>query len=194
MGLQSTFNAIFYGNNNVSIIGVSGVDLYINEKHRSDYNITSFSVEDGADVSDHSVKQPEILTLSGHISNLNSILNRISIKDQAKIQNGFQQLITAGDNKTILKVITNARIYDNMLIENIDSDPLDVETGGAGTFTISLKRVNIVSVEDDKITPAQVSGDDNPAKNQFSVQKNGLQKALIQQFSLPDLSKLGFIS
>jgi len=194
MGLKSTFNTIFYGNNDVSIIGVSGVDLYVDEKHRADNEITDFAIEDGGNVSDHAVKKPEMVTLTGVVSNLSSFADRLFIKDQAKAQNGYQQLIDALESKTLLKVITQARVYDDMLIQSLNSKTVDVLTGGEATFEIILKRITFVKTQDDEITPDQISGDDNPAKNQCSVINNGLKKPTPTQQTLSELTKLGFIS
>jgi hypothetical protein len=150
------------------------VDVCRTEHHSLESEITSHSVEEGADFSDHSRPKPERLTLDCLVSNTPLSADQVdrAIKagaltvaagedqSQPRLAPGYARLIydkiydlwKAG---ALFTVVTTLREYRSMAIQTV-SIPRDARNSQALQFTISFLQVRVVK---NKLTRSVVSTD-----------------------------------
>ncbi len=132
------------------------------ETHRFQNNVTSHPVENGAEITDHTIVQPDEISLTGVFSDtpLLSLQNAFSGSSalsttQVIGDNPFQSdrgrefysvLKKLRDEATIVQVLTTLQIYDSMLITSL-TVPRDAARGGGVFVEMSLKRVTLVNSE-----------------------------------------------
>lgn len=142
------------------------LDASINEDHNFTTDITTYPVEDGANISDHARQQPEKLSLHGFVSSspvkwLGGIRN---LRDQ--LESGRTRVQTALDilmdmagyrssdseasrkdyklkEPTPVDIITGLRVYSDMMLTSL-SIPRDAKTGEAMYFTAEFIKVRKV--------------------------------------------------
>jgi hypothetical protein len=111
-------------------------DTMVSEEHRFSSRVTYYPIESGTIISDHIINQPDIVILSGLITdtplNLLAPFNR-SIS-------AFNSLILLHERRQIVDIVTGIKIYRNMAITSIDV-PRTIRTGQTLTFNIELQRI-----------------------------------------------------
>lgn len=140
-------------------IGVIVLDALLSETHDRSASITDNPIEDGAVVADHITNDPITVSIEGFVTNtptslfrnLNALINPLD-----RVQDIFDSLELFYEFKSILQVVTNLKVYEDMAIESL-SIPKDSASGDAFTFTIDFKKITKVSKETVKI-PASVVG------------------------------------
>lgn len=119
-----------------SKVGVVTFDTMVTEEHRFTSRVTYFPVENGTIVSDHIINQPDVVILSGLVTdtplNIFAPFNR-SIA-------AFNALLQIHERREIINVVTGIKIYRNMAITSLDV-PRTVKTGQTLTFNIELQRI-----------------------------------------------------
>lgn len=119
-----------------SKVGTVTFDTMVSEEHRFTSRVTYFPVENGTIVSDHIINQPDVVILSGLVSdtplNIFATFNR-SIA-------AFNQLLELHRRREVIDVVTGIKIYKNMAITSLDV-PRTVKTGQTLTFNIELQRI-----------------------------------------------------
>lgn len=119
-----------------SKVGVVTFDTMVNEEHRFSSRVTYFPVESGTSVSDHIINQPDIVSLSGIVSDtplgLLAPFNR-SIA-------AFNALIQIHERRQIVDVVTGIKVYKNMAITSLNV-PRTVKSGQTLTFNIELQKI-----------------------------------------------------
>ena len=117
-------------------LGTIAFDTMVQEEHRYSSRVTYFPVENGSIISDHIINQPDIVVLSGLISdtpiNIFAPFNR-SIA-------AFNTLVSLHERREIVNVVTGIKIYPNMAIVSLDI-PRTMKTGQTLTFNIELQRI-----------------------------------------------------
>lgn len=116
-------------------IGALTIEATLSENHSASSNITKYTVENGSNISDHIVNEPETITIEGFISN-----TPLSGGFQNNAQEAFDALYEIRDNKELVTVITNYRVYEDMALQNINI-PRTQGTGQAIRFSAELVRV-----------------------------------------------------
>lgn len=111
-------------------------DTMVSEDHKFSSRVTYYPVEKGTIISDHIINQPDVVVLSGLISdtplNIFAPFNR-SIS-------AFNSLLLIHERRQIVDIVTGIKIYKNMAITNLDV-PRTVKTGQTLTFNITLQRI-----------------------------------------------------
>ena len=120
-----------------SSVGIVTFDTMVSEEHRFTSRVTYFPIESGPIVSDHIIKQPDVVILSGLISD--TPLNIFAPFNRSVA--AFNALIQMFERRQILDVITGIRVYKNMAITSLDV-PRTVKTGQTLTFNIELQQIN----------------------------------------------------
>lgn len=127
---QSQINQIRTGLNLITF------DTMVSEEHRFTSRVTYYPVESGTIVSDHIINQPDIVVLSGLISDTPlSILAPFNRSVAA-----FNALIQIHERRQVVDIVTGIKVYKNMAITSIDV-PRTVKTGQTLTFNIELQKV-----------------------------------------------------
>jgi hypothetical protein len=154
MGIELLFR------NNIDFsIGVVKLDLLMGETHDRTSTITDNPIEDGAVVSDHIQNDPVNLSIEGYITNtpislfrnLNTLINPFD-----RVQDVFDSLELFWEFKTILQVVTNLKVYEDMAIESL-SIPKDKNGKNDLEFSIDFKKVTKLTRETVQI-PASIVG------------------------------------
>lgn len=111
-------------------------DTMVSEEHKFSSRVTYFPIESGTIVSDHIINLPDVVILSGLITdtplNIFAPFNR-SIA-------AFNTLIQLHERRQIVDIVTGIKIYRNMAITSIDV-PRTIKTGQTLTFNIELQRI-----------------------------------------------------
>lgn len=103
-------------------------DCTVNENHTDTLTITEHPVETGANVSDHAQKEPDSLTLQGIISNQPILLNLVDDLQPSvpggtpgnRAQDAYNEFLRLQQTASLLKVTTELRNYQNMMIQDIN--------------------------------------------------------------------------
>ena len=127
---QSQINQIRTGINLVSF------DTMVSEEHKFTSKVTYYPVESGTIVSDHIINQPDVVILSGLVSdtplNIFATFNRsVAI---------FNQLILIHERRQVVDIVTGIKVYRNMAITSLDV-PRTIKTGQTLTFNITLQKI-----------------------------------------------------
>ena len=111
-------------------------DTTIQENHSFTSRITSFPVEFGTIISDHIIKEPDVVSLSGLVTDTPlSILAPFNRSIAA-----FNQLVELHARRLPVTLVTGIKVYTNMGITRLDV-PRNVKTGQSLTFNIEFQKI-----------------------------------------------------
>jgi hypothetical protein len=119
-----------------SKVGVVTFDTMVQEEHKFSSRVTYFPVERGTIVSDHIINQPDIVILSGLVSDTPLTIFAPFNRSNA----AFNALIEIHNRRQIIDVVTGIKLYRNMAITSLDV-PRTIKTGQTLTFNIELQRI-----------------------------------------------------
>ena len=180
MSLVNNISGVIFGKDNINTVGLTGVDLWLSEQHKTKIKVSSNPIEDGSSITDNSYREPAKLTLTGYISNIELLtpeipflFGSVGYKSSQKVKSTWQRLKVLSENKNLLTVVTTVNTYDNMIISEIDSNDIDKNSGTALTFKLQLTEINIANTQEAQLPPKKVQGDDNIAKNKTTVINGG---------------------
>jgi hypothetical protein len=111
-------------------------DTIVTEEHRYSSRVTHYPVEFGTVISDHIVKEPDVVVLSGVISD--TPLNILAPFNRSVA--AFNQLVELQARRVVVDVVTGIKVYTNMAIVLLDV-PRTIKTGQTLTFNIELQKV-----------------------------------------------------
>lgn len=117
-------------------IGAIFLDATISEDHEYSSRVTNFPVEEGRIISDNIILEPEILQVSGIVSD--SPLSIFAPFNRSIT--AFNQLVRIHQNREIIQVVTGIKIYDNMVLTNLQV-PRDIRTGQSLTFNMTFQKI-----------------------------------------------------
>lgn len=127
---QSEINQIKTGINLISF------DTMVSEEHRFTSRVTYFPVESGTIISDHIINEPDIVILSGLISD--TPLNIFAPANRSVA--AFNTLIQIHEKRQVVDIVTGIKVYKDMAITSIDV-PRTIKTGQSLTFNIELQKI-----------------------------------------------------
>lgn len=119
-----------------SKVGVVTFDTMVQEEHKFSSRVTYFPVERGTIVSDHIINQPDVVVLSGLVSDTPLTIFAPFNRSIA----AFNALLEIHRRREIIDVVTGIKLYRNMAITSLDV-PRTVKTGQTLTFNIELQRI-----------------------------------------------------
>lgn len=117
-------------------VGSVSFDTMVAEEHKFSSRVTYFPVENGTIVSDHIINQPDVVLLSGLVTD--TPLNILAPFNRSVA--AFNTLIAIHERRLVVDVVTGIKIYRNMAITSLDV-PRTVRTGQTLTFNIELQRI-----------------------------------------------------
>lgn len=88
-------------------------DVKKSETHGYQSNVTQMALEDGSIVAEHIIQQP--ISISVQFEETNNTLRGWMIENKST----FDKLVDIWKNKTVCQVITEHKIYDNMVVQNM---------------------------------------------------------------------------
>jgi hypothetical protein len=114
-------------------------DTMISEDHKYTSKVTSYPVEQGTIVSDHILKYPVTVSLSGYVTDTPlSFLQVLASFNRSTAV--FERLVQLFENRSIFDVVTGIKVYKNMTITKLEV-PRTVKTGQTLTFNIELQQI-----------------------------------------------------
>lgn len=150
---------VFRKNKDFSIESIV-LDVLISESHDRSATVTENPVEDGTVFNDHISSNPVTLSIEGFITNSSiSLFRNLNnlIAPDSRVNTIFDSLLFLFEEKLLVQVVTNLKVYENMAIENL-SIPKDAESGDAFSFSMDLKQITKVSKVTTQIPKSKVGG------------------------------------
>lgn len=139
--------------------------VIIEEQHTDDLMITGHPVEDGADITDHAVKQPSQVIMRCGWSKSGSNVPLLSLT-QPGPKDAYKMLLDLQASRQPFDAVTGKRSYKNMLIKRL-STVTDEDTENVLIIDVELREVIIVNTS---VTGGTVSvGDPLNLKNQAAT-------------------------
>lgn len=107
--------------------------------------VTSFPVEEGANISDHAQKQPDIVSIRSLVSATPfRIFSLGALSGDDRPRGAFEIMTELQEKKELVRIVTDLNTYDNMMLTSF-SAPRRQDTKNALLFTGMFKEVRIVS-------------------------------------------------
>lgn len=141
-------------------IGNLEFDTLDQETHEWNRDVTMNPVENGSPISDHIIRQPRKLTVTGMISNApvtgvltqlsNAIANGFDSED--RVNTAIKLLDSLYQSNELVTIYTKNYTYENMLLQAINI-PRRAGDGDAVNFTIDAVQCNIVSTATTELPP-----------------------------------------
>jgi hypothetical protein len=122
------------------------LDANLNEISSSSHQVTDHPVEDGSNISDHIIKDPEELQIDGLITNTPSSLVDALSASSTRAEDAYDELKTLQENQEPVSVFTSKREYENMVITRL-ARTRNSGVGEAVQFSISLREIKTVQSE-----------------------------------------------
>lgn len=185
-------------------IGSLTIDCSVSESHQKRVEVTTHPVEDGSDPADHARVLPDVLVIQGIVTDTPHTEERAQQidQDQGLVEGplaeragislaAFNRLQQFADDRALLTIVTAARTYTDMLLEQLDV-PKDATTGDALRFSATFKQVRrvknqvtvVVTARDHRArsrsklgrtTPKEASAEQvNQAKEVFGLEEGDL--------------------
>lgn len=111
-------------------------DTMVSEEHKFSSRVTYYPVESGTIVSDHILNQPDVVILSGLVTD--TPLNIFATFNRSVAV--FNTLIQLHERRAVVDIVTGIKVYKNMAITSIDV-PRTVKTGQTLTFNIEFQKI-----------------------------------------------------
>lgn len=134
------------------------LDATVTASHQAEIEVTDHPVEEGANITDHARAKPLVLTLEGVISStpLNAsqtdrVIQNLGGGFVGHAEDGYQRLETIRTTRQLLKIATELRTYNNMMMTQLNV-PRDGKTGDALRFTATFKEVRLAEIRRKEVT------------------------------------------
>jgi hypothetical protein len=128
-------------------IGIVKLSLSESENHEFRSEVTQYPVEDGSNMSDHIVNNPDKLTIQGFVTN--SPISTLDTSGPGNGESAFEALLRIHRTREPVRVFTTLKEYENMALVCF-SVPKNAETGETLRFSASfvhIRKVNSAIVE-----------------------------------------------
>jgi len=112
-------------------------------------------VEDGSVMNDHIENDPERVSIQYLISNSPILITPLGSDGVDRVQNAIDTLMEIRDNKSMLTVVSGLKVYEDMVVRNIDI-PIRRNLGQALYVGIGFRKITKVT-SDEVIISANTS-------------------------------------
>lgn len=137
-------------------IGSLIVDAFTSEIHNRNNAITKYPIEDGEQLSDHIISDPETLTVNGIIE---------PILDGSNLVVAYKTLKDIRENKELITIVTGLEVYEDMGMLNLSVNR-NSNNGGSLVFTANFQKVKIVSSQTVDISVSEINEVDQESYEQ----------------------------
>jgi hypothetical protein len=161
------------------MIGTFVVDAFMVERYQFSNSVTDIPVEEGSNISDHIIENPDVIHVEAFIGNTafevivndgNSISNLQAPDRMARVQQAYQALKRMAKQRKTFDVVLGLETFTGMAITKFDIDR-DVETGANLPFTMEFKKLKIVHSDTTQIN-ASTTSSAGPAGDQTANTAN----------------------
>lgn len=178
----------------LSSIGVVTIDADISTEHTAEWIITDHPIETGSSISDHKIRKPREITISGMISNIPFGIGvfyfTFSVKtlltgnfDKNRSVTAWEQLQEIANSSELVSVVTSLESFDNMQITSLRA-VRTVETGKCLDFVATLKEVQTVESQEvlNQLRSKRVKRGKKPVKKPTPAQDDGVKKSFLYKW------------
>jgi hypothetical protein len=160
-------------------IGMVKLSLSLSEQHSFASKVTQFPVEDGSQMSDHIINQPDKLTIQGFVTN--SPISTLDTSGPGNGESAFEALERIHRTREPVRVFTTLKEYEDMAMESFNV-PKNATTGETLRFTavfIKIRKVTsgIVEVADLKADVADTASTTKDAGKQNTTATSARKKS-----------------
>lgn len=125
------------------------LDANVSQSHVAANTVTEYPIESGSVVSDHVIRKPDTLSITGLIS-----ATPVEGGDQVdKINSAYEKLLEIRNNRLPVYVSTPLHYYYNMILETL-TVPRDAKTGSVFEFTAVFREIKFSTTEVVEVAPA----------------------------------------
>ena len=186
-------------------IGNILLDVTISDNHSYRNQVTRFPIENGSDISDHIIGEPDVVTITGFVTDSPVSLlgtafeiakgNTSSRKEAAydelmKLQKGVKNPTTGIITHELVDIVTGLKTYTGMALEST-TVPRGKNTREALIFTSVFVQILKVESEITKV-PALSPAVNKKARPNTSIGKQTAKKAGTETKKTTSLAKAGY--
>jgi hypothetical protein len=153
-------------------IGGFEIDAFFVETYNFSNRITNLTVEEGSNISDHVIEDPDTLDIEAFIGatkfetyegEIPADLSEVDIPEDPKtrIRRAYHELLRLKRARQPIDVVTGLDTFTNMVIVSLNISR-DVETGADLPFSMSFQKIDTVKSEETQInaSPSSSSASD----------------------------------
>jgi hypothetical protein len=119
------------------------LDANMNEVSTVSASVTSYPVEDGSDISDNAVDEPDEIQIDGLITNTPADLEDALLASDTRAEDAYDDLITLKEKKETVTISTTARAFEDMFITQV-SRTRNASVGDAVQFSLTARKIRKV--------------------------------------------------
>jgi hypothetical protein len=153
-------------------IGGFEIDAFLVESYNFSNSLTSLAVEEGSNISDHVVEEPDTLDIEAFIGaakfetytgEIPDDLSKVEIPEDPKtrIRQAYHELLRLKRSRQPVDVVTGLDTFTNMVITSLNISR-DAENGADLPFSMSFQKIDTVKSEETQISvsPSSSSASD----------------------------------
>lgn len=146
-------------------VGGFTVDAFISENYTFSNSATEIPIENGVTITDNIVEEPDEIQIEGFVGSIefesNNSVNENTINGLIPITNtrrdrAYNELVKLMKDKEAITITTGLSVYDNMVITSLEI-PRDVNNGKDLHFTMTLRKLQMISSETVKVSINRIS-------------------------------------
>ena len=135
------------GRTRIELLG-NVIDGFLSDDHQIQIDTTQFPVQSGGNLVDHAVVRPEVLNLTGFVSNVFASAGvNVSTSLIERPGQAWAAMREQAYSREVLVVDTPLRIYEDMLIIGLSATQ-DENTGRGLIFRLSLREVQFRTLQE----------------------------------------------
>lgn len=148
-------------------IGSVEIDAFMDEEHSQSGSITRYPVEQGADISDHIILDPDTLSIKGIMGPSKLVGGETN---QNRTRDAYNDLTQLRLSKQLVTVVTGLRVYSDMFISDFNV-PRNASNGGSLEFSMKMQQARVVSSQVVQIPNTQIEDTELQAQGEADVGK-----------------------
>jgi len=167
-------------------IGGFVIDAFLVETYNFANRLTNLTVEEGDNISDHVVEEPDTIDIEAFIGQTkfetnsetpDTDLSKVEIPDNPKsrIQQAYHELLRMKRERQPVDVVTGLDTLTDMVITSLNISR-DVETGSDLPFSMSFQKIKTVKSEETEISASASSSGGAGAGGTANVGNTGTTK------------------
>lgn len=119
------------------------LDATLRETSTRSKTVTSYPVEEGADISDHVKDEPHELRIDGIITNTPASLEETLVSSPTRAEDAYEKLLQLVERKRPVLVATSKRKYEDMVLTGV-SRIRSASVGDAVQVSITARQIRTV--------------------------------------------------
>jgi len=167
-------------------IGGFVIDAFLVETYNFANRLTNLTVEEGDNISDHVVEEPDTIDIEAFIGQTkfetnsetpDTDLSKVEIPDNPKsrIQQAYHELLRMKRERQPVDVVTGLDTFTDMIITSLNISR-DVETGSDLPFSMSFQKIKTVKSEETQISASALSSGGAGAGGTANVGNTGTEE------------------